>query len=80
MTCRASRSEGAEESRGAAEQRHQVLKGRRDVRRWSLELLVQPFVQTFGKAAGTSHFVYPRPAEDFLFEAGGLGATACHNR
>lgn len=43
-TSRAARTEGAEESGGAAEQHCQVLEGRR----WPLGLLVQPFVQTFG--------------------------------
>lgn len=50
-TCRAARTEGAQESGGAAEQHRQVLEGRRDVCRQRLKLLVQPFVQTFGKAA-----------------------------
>ena len=79
LTCvfwrsRAARAEGASEGGGAAEQNHQMFAGRR------LRLLLQPFVQTFGKTARTPHSVHPRPAEDFLFEAGGFGAAACNNR
>lgn len=49
-SCREARTEGAEESGGAAEQHRQVLEGRRCVLRWRLQLLVQPFVQTFREA------------------------------
>lgn len=73
---RATRTEGAEEGGGAAEQHRQVLEGRRR----TLGLLVQPIVQTFGKTARSSHSVHPRAAEDFLFEAGGSGAAACSDR
>ncbi|XP_043966146.1 nuclear receptor subfamily 4 group A member 2-like isoform X3 [Gambusia affinis] len=77
-TLRAPRAEGAKAGRGAAEQRGQVLKRQRSRRSgWRRpEPLVQPPVQTSGEAARTSHFVHPRPAEDFLPEAGGLGAAA----